>query len=119
MKTKIRLSLVFEKSIEIDFQKFNLILDVIPPFNHHIIQLYKYFIKVLDIFILCFIIKNPTALIQLSKFITQFIKLIDFIYPESLEFLTCSCHFFVQHFTFSHKILEVFVICQVMITERY
>ena len=118
VEPKVGLPLILKKSVEVDLQKVNLVLDVVAPFDHHIVQLDKYFVQTLNVLIVGLNMEHSPTLIKLSEFVPQLIKLVDFIYPQGLEFFTCSCHLFVQNLTFSYKILELFVVNQVVVIER-
>ena len=117
MKTRIGLSLVFEESVEVDLEQLYLVFDVVSPLNHHVIELNKNLVQVLDVLVLGLSLETSSSLIELGKFISQVVKLINLVNPLSLEPLACPRYFLVKDLTLLDKTFEFSVVCAISITE--
>ena len=117
METRIGLSLVFEEGVKVDLEQLYFIFDVVPPLNHHVVELDENLVQVLYVLVLGLSLEASSSFIKLGKFISQVVKLIDLVNPLRLEPLACSGHFLVQGLSLLHKAFELFVVCAVSIAE--
>ena len=117
MKTRIGLPLVFEESVEVDLEQLYLVFDVVSPLNHHVIELNKNLVQVLDVLVLGLSLETSSSFIKLGEFISQVVKLIHLVDPLSLEPLACPRYFLVKDLTLLDKTFELSVVCAVSIAE--
>ena len=117
METRIGLSLVFEEGVKVDLEQLYFIFDVVPPLNHHVVELDENLVQVLYILVLGLSLEASSGLIKLGKFISQVVKLINLVNPLSLEPLACPRYFLVKDLTLLDKTFELSVVCAVSIAE--